>query len=210
MITSRQHPIVKRFRAVARGDETAALVDGWHLIADAQRALLEFEIVAMAGGPPDRETSELVRTLERSTRVVEVATEVMDAISPVRTPSGVAALVARRPATVADTLAPRPALVIVAVDVQDPGNGGALIRAAEAGGVTGVIFCGASVDPWGWKALRAAMGSTFRLPVVREVDPSSVVAALKRRAPRGGNDPSRRRPDARGRVERWPGDPRRR
>jgi len=31
-ITSRQHPVVKRFRAAARGDETAALVDGWHLV----------------------------------------------------------------------------------------------------------------------------------------------------------------------------------
>ena len=192
-ITSRQHPIVKRFRAVARGDDMAALVDGWHLIADAQRASIEFEMVAVAGAPPDREMSELMRRLERSARVVEVSTDVMDAISPVRSPSGVVALVARRPAMVGDTLAPHPALVIVAVDLQDPGNGGALVRAAEAGGVTGVIFCGASVDPWGWKPLRASMGSTFRLPVAREANPSSVVSALKHAGlriaatmPRGG------------------------
>jgi TrmH family RNA methyltransferase len=59
--------------------------------------------------------------------------------------------------------------------------------------VTGVIFCGASVDPWGWKPLRAAMGSTFRLPVAREAAATNVVTALKQAGlrvaatiPRGG------------------------
>jgi TrmH family RNA methyltransferase len=193
LITSRQHPVVKRFRAVARGDRTAALVDGWHLIAEARRASLDIEVVAIAGDPPDRAMAHLVRDLAGFTQVVSVSTDVMHAISPVRSPSGVAALVRRRTAAVGATLAPAPALVLVAVDLQDPGNGGALIRAAEAGGATGAIFCGASVDPWGWKALRAAMGSTFRLPVAREPDAAAVVAALQRGSlrvaatiPRGG------------------------
>src|SRR5262245_51774991 len=192
-ITSRQHPVVKRFRAAARGDRTSALVDGWHLLAEARRALLEVEVVAIAGNPPDRAAAHLIRDLEAATRVVTVSTEVMHAISPVRSPSGVAALVRRRTASVAATLRPAPALAVVAVDLQDPGNGGALIRAAEAGGATGVIFCGASVDPWGWKALRAAMGSTFRLPVAREPDAEAMVAALQQAGlrvaatvPRGG------------------------
>jgi len=192
-ITSRQHPVVKRFRAAARGDRTAALVDGWHLVAEARRASLDIDLVAIAGEPPDRATAHLKKELEAATQVVSVSTDVMHAISPVRSPSGVAALVRRRAAPVAATLRPAPALVVVAVDLQDPGNGGALVRAAEAGGATGVIFCGASVDPWGWKALRAAMGSTFRLPVAREPDAAAVVAALQEAGlrvaatiPRGG------------------------
>ena len=62
-------------------------------------------------------------------------------------------------------------LVVVAVDVQDPGNVGAIVRAAEAAGATGVIAAGASADPFGWKALRGAMGSAFRLPVVAPARP---------------------------------------
>ena len=34
-ITSRQHALVKTFRAVARGDESRALLDGWHLLHEA-------------------------------------------------------------------------------------------------------------------------------------------------------------------------------
>jgi RNA methyltransferase, TrmH family len=192
-ITSRQHPVVKRFRAAARGDRTIALVDGWHLLAEARRAALDVEIVAIAGDPPDPSAARLIREFETATRVVSVSSEVMHAMSPVRSPSGVAALVIKRNAGLASTLMKNPPLVIVAVDLQDPGNGGALVRAAEAGGATGVIFCGASVDPWGWKSLRAAMGSTFRLPVAREPDAEAAVAALTRAGlrvvaaiPRGG------------------------
>ena len=179
VITSRQHPEVKRFRAAARGETTAALVDGWHLLAEAARAALEVETVAVAGEPPNAAAATLVRTLARTSRVVTVSPDVMHAMSPVRSPSGVAALVRRRAAALADVLTPVPPLVIVTVDLQDPGNAGALVRAAEAGGATGVVFSGTSADPWNWKALRAAMGSTFRLPVVREASGDAVCGTLR-------------------------------
>ena len=54
------------------------------------------------------------------------------------------------------------------VDVQDPGNVGAVIRAADALGASGVAALDGTAHPGGWKALRGAMGSTFRVPVARE------------------------------------------
>ncbi len=33
--------------------------------------------------------------------------------------------------------------------------------------------------PWGWKALRAAMGSTFRVPVLNERDPRAALERLR-------------------------------
>jgi TrmH family RNA methyltransferase len=42
---------------------------------------------------------------------------------------------------------------------------GAIVRAAEGCGATGIIAGDGSADPFGWKALRGAMGSSFRLPV---------------------------------------------
>ena len=65
-------------------------------------------------------------------------------------------------------LAPAPALVLAALGVQDPGNIGAIVRSADAAGATGVVLDEQAADPWGWKALRASMGSMFRLPVWRE------------------------------------------
>jgi TrmH family RNA methyltransferase len=53
----------------------------------------------------------------------------------------------------------------VADGVQDPGNLGAIIRAADAAGASGVLVTG-GVDPHHPKVVRASMGSLFHLPVV--------------------------------------------
>jgi len=59
-----------------------------------------------------------------------------------------------------------PAVVLALDAVQDPGNFGTLVRTAEALGAVGVIALPGTVDPWNPKAVRAAMGSSFRLPIV--------------------------------------------
>lgn len=56
--------------------------------------------------------------------------------------------------------------VLVLDSVQDPGNFGTLVRTAEALGVGGVIALPGTVDAWNPKAVRAAVGSSFRQPVV--------------------------------------------
>jgi len=50
--------------------------------------------------------------------------------------------------------------------IGDPGNVGTLIRAAEALGAGGVITLQGTADPWGPKVVRAAAGSSLRLPVL--------------------------------------------
>jgi TrmH family RNA methyltransferase len=185
-ITSRQHPIVKAFRAAARGNDTRALVDGWHLLHEAAAASMNIETVAYTGQPRAGNDRSLLDRLSRvrTTEVISVSPSVMDALSPVRTPAGVVALVERKHAQLEDLLQPAPALIIMASDLQDPGNAGAIIRAAEAGGATGVIFAGASADPWNWKALRAAMGSTFRVPVVQQATAGDMFKRLRERGVR--------------------------
>ena len=56
---------------------------------------------------------------------------------------------------------------------------GALVRTAEAAGATGVVAVGASADPLGWKALRASMGSAFRMPLARVDAIGAVVDAAR-------------------------------
>ena len=55
--------------------------------------------------------------------------------------------------------------LLLAENVQDPGNVGTLIRTANAFGMEGVILAGACADPYGPKAVRASMGAVFRRPV---------------------------------------------
>jgi TrmH family RNA methyltransferase len=178
-ITSRQHPVVRAFRDAARGDGGMALLDGWHLLRDAAEAGVDIRTVAVAGSPPSGSEAALLDRLARTIDVFTVSTSVMDAISPVRTPAGIAAIARRISYALIDLFEPAPPLVVVACDIQDPGNAGAIVRSAEAGGATGVLMAGASANPWHWKSLRAAMGSTFRLPVVCRHDTSAAIQDLR-------------------------------
>ena len=182
-ITSRQNPLVARFRTAARGDVGGVmLLDGAHLVADAIAARVAFQLAAVtpaSSEEPDVRT--LVDALQRNgVEVITVSASVMDAVSPVKTPSGLVAL-AERPAAGADRLYAGPAaLVVAAVDVQDPGNLGAIVRVAEAAGATGFVAAGGSANPFGWKALRGSMGSALRLPIASEVSADEAVADARR------------------------------
>lgn len=97
--------------------------------------------------------------------VYDASATVIEAASPVRTPSGIVALARWQPAALADVLRGSDGVVIGLCNVQDPGNAGSVIRSADALGASGVLALDATAHPSGWKALRGAMGSTFRLPV---------------------------------------------
>ncbi len=111
--------------------------------------------------------------------MLSVADEVFAAMSPVRSPSGIVAIAERTPTDAAAIWNNRGGFALVAVDVQDPGNLGALIRTAEAGGVTGVVVSGASAHPFSWKALRGSMGSSIRLPIARAADVGKIIDCLR-------------------------------
>lgn len=187
-IASRQNPLVTLMRRVAQGDPDQrgrVLLDGLHLLQEARAAGVALGSAAFstkALAAPDGQARRLATTLAGlGCRVVQVSDQVLEAMSPASTPSGAVALAARPRHEISALLPPaiaRPFLC-VAIDVQDPGNIGAIVRVAEAGGASGVIVCGASADPFGWKALRGAMGSAFRLPVIRETDTSSILATLR-------------------------------
>ena len=183
-ITSRQNPLVARFRDAARGDAAGVmLLDGAHLVADAIGAGIGIQLAAVT--PASRETDDLRDLLAALSRAaVEVATvsaPVMDAISPVRSSSAIVAL-AERPAGATERLyAGRTPLVVIAVDVQDPGNVGAIARVAEAAGATGLVAAAGSANPFGWKALRGSMGSALRLPIASGLSADAAIDDALRR-----------------------------
>ncbi|MBF8300575.1 MAG: putative TrmH family tRNA/rRNA methyltransferase, partial [Acidobacteria bacterium] len=184
-ISSRQNPVVRAFRELADAPDARGarlLLDGVHLVREARAADLELEAVAVAESSltGDTEEDELARLLESAgAPVFRVTGAAFAAMSPVRSPSGIVAI-ARRDASDADAIFRiSGGFTLVAVDVQDPGNLGALIRVAEAGGATGVLVTGASANPFSWKALRGSMGSALRLPIAGGLAPDAIVRCAR-------------------------------
>jgi TrmH family RNA methyltransferase len=183
---------------VAHGDvDGVLLLDGPHLVSDAIAAGLGIEHAAVDVNTSGRVEIETLMESLRAAKVdvTTVTAPVMAALSPVRSSSAIVAI-ARRPSEDPAgfyEVYRRAPLVVIACDVQDPGNLGAIVRVAEAGGASGVIATGGSADPYGWKALRGSMGSALRLPVRRLADPAAAAADTRRHGcrlvatvPRGG------------------------
>jgi tRNA G18 (ribose-2'-O)-methylase SpoU len=103
-ITSRQNPLVARYRDAARGDaEGVLLLDGAHLVADALDAGVHVreaavsDAVASDAGRRAEIHALAARLAEAGVDVVGATAAVMEAVSPVRSPSAIVAI-ADRPA----------------------------------------------------------------------------------------------------------------
>jgi TrmH family RNA methyltransferase len=194
-ITSRQNSVVAQYRAAARGETgDLLLLDGAHLVSDALTARIPLEHVMVAA--ESQESSDIqplvARAVAQQTMVGVASAKVMEAASPVRSTSPIIALANRNKLT-SNVYAARQPFVVIACDVQDPGNLGAITRVAEAAGASGLIAAGHSADPLGWKALRGSMGSALRLPIVSRDSVDDAVAEARRHRcrivatlPRGG------------------------
>jgi TrmH family RNA methyltransferase len=56
--------------------------------------------------------------------------------------------------------------VVVADQLNDPGNLGTLLRSSEAAGVDAVVLTPGSVDPYNPKVVRSSAGALFHVPTV--------------------------------------------
>jgi len=185
VIASRDNRWLKRFRAALsgeRGDDGMVGVEGVRLVEAALGSGLPVEalLVSESGA---RHLSRVAPLLASAVPVLRTSDKLFAGVADTRTPQGIAALVWPQLATI-EKLLPGTVLVIVLMGVQDPGNVGTIVRAAEAFGATGAAMCPAggigTADPFGPKALRASAGSALRLPIVLAISPTALLAELRR------------------------------
>ncbi|MEX2032575.1 MAG: RNA methyltransferase, partial [Dehalococcoidia bacterium] len=94
---------------------------------------------------------------------VELKEGVLEKVGLTRTPQPVLAVAVGGLAPLAAVRGD--GVVVVAIDVADPGNLGTILRSAEAAAADAVVVCGTSVDPRNPKVVRASAGACFGMPV---------------------------------------------
>lgn len=185
VIRSRQNALVKHARAVRTGrhSDEQIFIEGLRLAEEAVRSRLSVQDALYTERlAVEARGVQLLDNLKRAgARLSLVSEEVLDSISDTRTPQGIV-LLATRPHTGRDALktndAATPLLVIIH-GINNPANAGAILRTAEAAGATGLIATKGTTDIFSPKALRGAMGSSFRLPVWTGSEFAEVVAWCK-------------------------------
>lgn len=152
----------------------AGLVRELYVTADGAAAHPDILELAAAGPIRPREVDPSI--LRAMTRGDEDG-----AAASMASPQGVLA-VADQPSaaldTVLDGLPEGAATLLVLHGIQDPGNAGTLIRAADASGACAVLATTGTVDLYSPKVVRSATGSLFHLPVVAGIPPEDLAPAL--------------------------------
>ncbi len=185
-------------RRSVRVAEQCFVVEGVKVVREALAAGVDVESVYVdrTGPPPAGALDQLLAEAHSAgSRVFDLAPGVLSRVADTVTPQPVMAVVRQmdvplealhhRGAATTDAApdAPRAPdegaeLVVVCVDLRDPGNAGTVLRSAEAAGATGLVCCDGSVDLFNPKTVRASAGALFRLPVVAGGDPVEVLAEL--------------------------------
>ena len=96
-----------------------------------------------------------------SKEIVYVSESILQKISGVEVSEGILAVVAMPQTRSIEEMH----YIVVLDGINDPGNLGTILRTALALGWEGAVFLSDSCDPFNAKALRAAKGATFRLPL---------------------------------------------
>ncbi|MTV25605.1 RNA methyltransferase [Nitriliruptoraceae bacterium ZYF776] len=172
-LSSTRNPRVRAAAALARRrerrDRGLHLVEGRHPVREALAAGAVQEVFVEAALREDFEVPGV--------EVHVVADHVLRAIADATTPQGVVAVAATATVELAAVVGTGPLLVLDGL--ADPGNVGTTIRTADAVGAAAVVLTEGCADPFGPKAVRAAAGSTYHLPLVVGTALAEVVVACR-------------------------------
>jgi TrmH family RNA methyltransferase len=183
-ITSRENEKIRHLRALAEPKERkkskAFLIEGIKMV---EEALGTGAPVAQVIAAPSllRRHGKSVLTIaaSRGVDVLWVSEHLMDVIAESKTPQPVMAEVRIAEHSANALLAPEQGLIVIAHQLQDPGNLGTIIRTCEAVSASGVAITQNTVDPYGPKAVRASMGSILRVPVAKIDDAGDFLKACQ-------------------------------
>jgi TrmH family RNA methyltransferase len=185
-ISSLQNPRVKdamRLRQSRhRRKQGRFLIDGAREISRA----LEAGIPAVEAFvcPALCDTAERTRTLEQvkalGIPVWEIPPQVFERLAFGERTEGILLVAKSLPRTLAELAVPERAVVAVVEGIEKPGNLGAILRSADATGVSVVIVTDARSDLYNPNCIRASLGTVFTLPVV-EAQSAEALAWLRKR-----------------------------
>lgn len=154
-ITSLQHPLVKyvvklRQDREFRYKEKSVVISGVKLVTELSKQLPLKILIT------DREFPHL-----SAKESLLVTPEILKKVTALPSPEGIAAVTSLPPPADLKNCS----YLLVLDGISDPGNVGTLLRTALALGWEGAFLTQGSADPFNEKAIRAAKGATFYLPL---------------------------------------------
>jgi len=175
VISSKDNVRLKVARQVRDGrDRSMIFVEGLRLAGEALRSEISIRECFVAESFSERSQGrEMLKALKAKRIPVSFCSDkAFRSIAETVNPQGIVLLAERPDEADGKRLfsSDETVLLIYCFEINDPSNLGALLRTADAAGVSGVILSPNSTDPFSPKALRASMGAAFRVPIASGVE----------------------------------------
>ena len=184
-LTSPRNPLLKEVRrAIDKGTLTPSglcVAESFHLLEEALSSQCNVPYV-LASEAVAATVERKIKGL-RSTTLLRLDDALFRSFSATESSQGVLALV-EPPKWDLEAAFCGSSLVVILDGLQDPGNCGTILRAAEAFGATGALLLKGTVNPYNPKAIRASAGSLFRLPLVAALEAELVLSTARQRSVR--------------------------
>ncbi len=182
-IESRNNHIIKRaLKAISNpNSENLIVVEGYKLLGEALKSGAKPEILFVNSDEDvsilfERNiSSEYLSGFQKergcfNNITYKISNGLMRELSTVQTPSDIIAFLTPAVSPILEDVIKNSEMIVVLDRLQDPGNIGTIIRTSEAMGVSSIVLLKGCCNPNNHKVIRAAMGSSFRLPVIPNVD----------------------------------------
>jgi TrmH family RNA methyltransferase len=168
-ITSLHNPAIKNLVKLrqrrARDRQRLLLIDGARALHLALRNAFRVETVYFAEPVPQAQTDLLRHAQAAGATLQPVTAAVFQKIGYGDNPDGVLGVAPQPPLGLSHLpCAPSP-LYVITEGLEKPGNLGAILRSADAAGVTAVIICDSQTDIWNPNVIRASQGACFSVPM---------------------------------------------
>jgi TrmH family RNA methyltransferase len=157
------------------------VVEGPRLLDAALAHDAPVESVFLAADASEQNVEVAARAARRGAAVERLAPGVCERITDTVTSQGVLSVVPQPSRRAAREAMGTGDFVVVAVQVNDPGNAATVWRSAAAAGASGIVLGTGSVDAYNPKLVRATAGACFSTPVADGVDVADALRALGER-----------------------------
>lgn len=166
-------------KAKARREMGAFLTEGVKMFLEAPEEQIREIYVSESFSCQDQELKRAVTEKMERLPYEMVSEPVFQKMSDTCTPQGILCVMEAQHYVPADLLKKEAPLLLLLENIQDPGNLGTMMRAGEGAGIDGLVLSRDTADIYNPKAVRATMGSIYRVPFLYAQDFGAMMARLK-------------------------------
>lgn len=178
-IESRENPWIKRLNGLKikknRDKEDLFIAEGLRFIREIPK---DWEVVVYVLSDAFAKENDLSPYAKRA-ELLRLSDSLFSVVCDTQNPQGILAVCQKPHWNMPAVLTKKTPFLLLAEELNDPGNLGTVIRTADACGADAVFLSKGSVDLYNPKVLRATMGSLFHVPVFQNVDLPILAEKLK-------------------------------